>query len=194
MLLDGMVGYDPEDPVDGARRRQASDGSYTKSLDANALKGARIGILRESIGNESDPDSEDFKKVDAAFEKNVAELKAAGAVVVDPIVIPDLKELLRHARAQPGRGRRGAASSISRAIRTRRSRRARTSASRPTSTRASRRPRSTAGESPPPPFDPARYVEYPAGARATDGQHPQGDGRQQARRHRAQDPWSISRR
>jgi replicative DNA helicase len=34
-------------------------------LDANGLNGARIGILRESIGSNSDPESEDFKKVDA---------------------------------------------------------------------------------------------------------------------------------
>jgi hypothetical protein len=32
-------------------------------------------------------DSDDFKTVDAAFEKNIAELKKAGAIV-DPIVIP----------------------------------------------------------------------------------------------------------
>jgi len=42
----------------------------------------------------SNPTSEDFKKVDAAFEKNIAELKAAGAMIVDPIVIPNLKPLL----------------------------------------------------------------------------------------------------
>jgi Asp-tRNA(Asn)/Glu-tRNA(Gln) amidotransferase A subunit family amidase len=32
--------------------------------------------------------------VDAAFEKNVAELKAAGAILSDPVVIPKLQELL----------------------------------------------------------------------------------------------------
>src|SRR5204862_3758806 len=42
----------------------------------------------------SEADSEDIKKVDAAFEKNVAELKAGGAVLVDPIVIPNLKTLI----------------------------------------------------------------------------------------------------
>jgi Asp-tRNA(Asn)/Glu-tRNA(Gln) amidotransferase A subunit family amidase len=50
--------------------------------------------LRESIGTQSEPDSEDFKKVDAAFEKNLAELRAAGAILVDPISIPNLKTLL----------------------------------------------------------------------------------------------------
>ena len=35
------------------------------------------------------------------FEKNVAELRAAGAVVIDPIVIPDLKALLARRAANP---------------------------------------------------------------------------------------------
>jgi hypothetical protein len=40
------------------------------------LSGARIGILRESIGVQSEPESKDFKKVDVPFERNVAKLKA----------------------------------------------------------------------------------------------------------------------
>jgi Asp-tRNA(Asn)/Glu-tRNA(Gln) amidotransferase A subunit family amidase len=99
-LLDSMVGYDPEDPVTALGVGKV-DGSYTRFLDRNGLKGARIGILRESIGTNSEPESEDFKKVDAAFEKNVAELKAAGAVIVDPIVIPDLKSLLAKRARDP---------------------------------------------------------------------------------------------
>ena len=54
-LLDVMVAYDPEDPLTslGAGNRPES---YTKFLDKNGLKGARLGVLRESIGNGSDPD------------------------------------------------------------------------------------------------------------------------------------------
>src|SRR5436309_4422116 len=100
ILLDGMVGYDPEDPVTALGIGKV-EGSYTKFLDKRGLKGARIGILRESIGNNSEPNSEDFKRVDAAFEKNVAELKAAGAVLVDPIVIPNLKALLAKRERNP---------------------------------------------------------------------------------------------
>jgi Asp-tRNA(Asn)/Glu-tRNA(Gln) amidotransferase A subunit family amidase len=99
-LLDAMVGYDPEDPVTALGIGQAP-GSYARSLDTNGLKGARIGVLRESIGQQSEPASEDFKKVDAAFEKNVAELRAAGAIVVDPVVIPDLKTLLAKRASNP---------------------------------------------------------------------------------------------
>ena len=93
VLLDGMVGYDPEDPVTALGVGMV-DGTYTRFLDKESLKGARIGILRESIGVQSEPGSEDFKKVDKVFEENVSELKTAGAQVVDPIVIPNLKTLL----------------------------------------------------------------------------------------------------
>src|SRR6185312_16657572 len=72
-LLDAMVGYDPEDPLTAAGVGKY-DGSYMRFLDRSGLKGARIGILRESIGTSSEPQSEDFKKVDAVFEKDVAEL------------------------------------------------------------------------------------------------------------------------
>jgi Asp-tRNA(Asn)/Glu-tRNA(Gln) amidotransferase A subunit family amidase len=92
-LLDVMVGYDSEDPVTALGVGKAPS-SYTKYLDKNGLRGARIGIIRESFGNGSEPDSDDFKKVDAAFQKSIAELKAAGAELVDPIVIPDLKKLI----------------------------------------------------------------------------------------------------
>jgi amidase len=99
-LLDGMVGYDPEDPVT-ALGIGMLDGSYARFLDRDGLKGARIGILRESIGVQSEPESEDFKKVDAMFGKNVAELEAAGAAIVDPIVIPNLKTLLARRANNP---------------------------------------------------------------------------------------------
>ncbi|HEX3485067.1 MAG TPA: amidase family protein [Micropepsaceae bacterium] len=92
-LLDAMAAYDPEDPQT-ALGFGHTQGSYTRYLDRNGLKGARIGILREAIGVATEPDSDDFKKVDDVFEKNIAELKAAGATIVDPIVIPDLKMLL----------------------------------------------------------------------------------------------------
>jgi len=93
-LLDVMVGYDPEDPVTALGYGQAPHESYTKFLVKDGLKGARIGIIRESIGNNSDPKSDDFKKVDVVFDRAVEELKAAGAVVVDPLVIPNINSLI----------------------------------------------------------------------------------------------------
>jgi len=92
-LLDGMVGYDPDDPVTGYGVGRAAD-SYAANLDRHALKGARLGILRESIGFAAEPDSDDFRKVGEVFDRAVGELRRAGAEIVDPIVIPDLKALL----------------------------------------------------------------------------------------------------
>jgi amidase len=92
-LLDVIVGYDPEDPITARGVGQIPD-SYTRFLDKNGLQRARIGILRESMGYDAEPASADFRKVTAVFDKAVAELKAAGAVIVDPIVIPKLQELL----------------------------------------------------------------------------------------------------
>ena len=99
-LLDVMVGYDPEDPLT-ARGVGHIPGSYQGFLDQKGLQGARIGILRESMGVGSEPDSEDFAKVTAVFDKAVAELKATGAFLVDPIVIPRLKELLARRAVSP---------------------------------------------------------------------------------------------
>jgi amidase len=92
-LLDVIVGYDAEDPVTARGVGHIPD-TYRKFLDKNGLKGARLGILRESIGFESDPSSPDFAKVTAVFDKALTELRSAGATLVDPIVIPRLKELL----------------------------------------------------------------------------------------------------
>ena len=49
ILLDVMVGYDPEDPITalGVGKVPAT---YTASLDPQGLQGARIGIIRESMG------------------------------------------------------------------------------------------------------------------------------------------------
>jgi Asp-tRNA(Asn)/Glu-tRNA(Gln) amidotransferase A subunit family amidase len=100
-LLDVMVGYDPDDPIT-AHGAAHLDGSYKRFLDAGGLRGARLGVLREPIGIGSEPGSEDFAKVDAAFGRSIAELRAAGAVVVDPIVIPNLAELLANRGGRPG--------------------------------------------------------------------------------------------
>jgi len=99
-LLDVLVGYDPEDPITAYGAPHLS-GSYRRFLDADGLRGSRLGILRESIGVASEPGSEDFSKVHTMFERAVAELEAAGATVVDPLVIPDINELLSKRALSP---------------------------------------------------------------------------------------------
>jgi Asp-tRNA(Asn)/Glu-tRNA(Gln) amidotransferase A subunit family amidase len=46
------------------------------------------------MGYDAEPGSEDFKKISEVFDKAIAELKTAGAEIIDPVVIPKLKSLL----------------------------------------------------------------------------------------------------
>lgn len=92
-LLDVMVGYDTDDPITAHGVGEIPK-SYTTFLVKDGLKGARVGVVRESLSDSSEPASEDFKNVDAVFNRAVGELQAAGATVVDNVVIPQVKELL----------------------------------------------------------------------------------------------------
>ena len=103
ILLDGMVGYDPEDPLTAYGVSHIPD-TFTAFMDRDGLEGARLGVLRESIGRDSEPESEDFAKVDARFNQAIIELETAGAIVIDPIVIPNLTELLSKRASDPTAG------------------------------------------------------------------------------------------
>ena len=92
-IMDVIVGYDPEDPVT-ARGLGNAPRSYSEILDKNALEGARIGVMRASMGFKANPDAEDFGRVTEVFDKAVKELVNAGAEVIDPIEIPELQECL----------------------------------------------------------------------------------------------------
>ena len=73
-----------------------------KVFEQRWAQGRAPGILRESIGLNAQPDSEDFRKISEVFDRAVGELKAAGAEIVDPIVIPKIKELLAKRSGGPG--------------------------------------------------------------------------------------------
>jgi amidase len=158
VLLDGMVGYDPEDPVTALGVGMV-DGTYTRFLDKESLKGARIGILRESIGVQSEPGSEDFKKVDKVFEENVSELKTAGAQVVDPIVIPNLKTLLAKRANNPSNFEAGLRFYLARnpnsPIRSRQD-----IANSPELAKSFPPTKADQWKNPPPALDAARYLDY----------------------------------
>ncbi len=98
-LMDGMVGYDPEDPIT-ANGIMHTPKTYTAFLDKNGLKGARIGVIRVPIGGNSNPAADDFKRVDAVFNTALGELTAAGATVMD-VEIPNLKELMAKRGGDP---------------------------------------------------------------------------------------------
>jgi amidase len=82
VMLGAMTGVDGADPATGAQVGHVP-ANYTQFLDANALRGARIGVWREGT---YDPAVN--PGVHAIVNATVAALEAAGATVVDPARIP----------------------------------------------------------------------------------------------------------
>jgi amidase len=75
ILLGAMAGSDPRDPATAeANTKMQKD--YTKFLDPNGLRGARIGVARKYFGFSD--------SVDALINRLIDEMKSAGAVIVDP--------------------------------------------------------------------------------------------------------------
>jgi amidase len=89
-VLDVVAGFDPADPI-----TQNSHGhipkSYKAFLDPRGLRGARIGVYRPYIDvATTDPE------IKALTEKAIQDLKAQGAIIVDPFVIPDFDALTKN--------------------------------------------------------------------------------------------------
>jgi len=94
LLLDVIAGYDPNDPVTAYAAGQVPP-TYTAFLYKDGLRGARLGVIREPFDPKTDTSSNDYKKVWAAMDKGIAEMKRLGAEVVDPITIPQLKDRVK---------------------------------------------------------------------------------------------------
>ena len=89
-VLEVVAGYDPADPITEACRGKVPK-NYTQFLDRNGLKGARIGVFRTFIDTpKADP------QIKALIEKAVADMKAQGAEVIDPFVIPNFEALTKN--------------------------------------------------------------------------------------------------
>jgi amidase len=80
ILLGAMTGMDKDDPATRLSRKRASR-DYTKSLDYDGLKGARIGVARNMAG--SNP------KIIKIFELCIDVMKQLGAVIIDPANVPN---------------------------------------------------------------------------------------------------------
>ncbi len=78
-VLSALTGTDPRDPATRASEGNAQE-DYTRFLDPAGLQGARIGVARAFFG--FDPE------VDALMEGVIADMREAGAIVVDPADIP----------------------------------------------------------------------------------------------------------
>ena len=88
LLLDAMVGYDPKDEYTTAALIAGHKGSYADNLDAESLKGARLGVIRNAFGSDDDPASAKVNKVIATA---LDAAKDAGAELID-VEVPDLME------------------------------------------------------------------------------------------------------
>jgi amidase len=90
-----IAGYDPNDPLTAySVGRMPADGKYQDHLSKDALKGKRIGVIRETMASDTDPTTPDYARVRAVVDKAYADLSALGATVIDPIVVPNLKTLM----------------------------------------------------------------------------------------------------
>ena len=79
-LLTAMAGVDVRDAATLQPLMMAHD--YTKFLDADGLKGARIGVVRSNFGGRND-------LVSAVVEEALKVLTAKGANLIDPVELPN---------------------------------------------------------------------------------------------------------
>ncbi|GHH50968.1 amidase [Streptomyces umbrinus] len=85
ILLGTLVGVDDRDPATEASRGHFHR-DYTRFLDADGLRGARIGVPRAVYFGYS-------HHADEIAERAIATLRKAGATVVDPADIPTAEQL-----------------------------------------------------------------------------------------------------
>jgi amidase len=74
LLLNALVGADPNDPVTAESVGKAKT-DYSQFLDANALKGKRIGVEKTFLKH--------HEAIDALLEEALQQLKNAGASIVE---------------------------------------------------------------------------------------------------------------
>ncbi|MDF1501695.1 amidase family protein [Roseisolibacter sp. H3M3-2] len=84
-----VAGYDPADTATTVARDRAIP-DYAASLRADGLRGARLGVLRAAYERPSADSG-----VLAVFARAVADLRRAGATVVDTVPMPAVDSLLR---------------------------------------------------------------------------------------------------
>ncbi len=84
LLLGAMTGVDPADPATAASSGNLRS-DYTRFLDPDGLRGARIGVARQFFGISP--------AVDALMETALDVLRRQGATLIDPVEIPGEKEL-----------------------------------------------------------------------------------------------------
>ncbi|MBM5811901.1 MAG: amidase [Gammaproteobacteria bacterium] len=80
MLLGALTGVDEHDPATLASRGHALS-DYRPYLRADGLRGARLGVMRRHMNISA--------KVERVYDEALRALAAAGAVLIDPVDLPD---------------------------------------------------------------------------------------------------------
>lgn len=93
MVMDVIAGYDPKDPLTAYAVGQIPT-TFGSDLKADALRGARLGVLRQPMHPTTDPTAADYRAIQAVLDRAIGELKARGAEVVEGLSIPDLSTRL----------------------------------------------------------------------------------------------------
>lgn len=88
IMLDATVGADPADASTNESEGRIP-ASFRATLRADALSGARLGLVRSLFSTAADE-----QEVSTVVQKAVDQLKSAGAEVVD-VTVPGLEDLLR---------------------------------------------------------------------------------------------------
>ena len=88
-MLDVLAGYDPNDPITAEAVGHVPM-TFTQALDGTALRGARIGVIREPLDPKADASSEEFLQVRAVIDRALADLRRLGAEVVNLTAIRDV--------------------------------------------------------------------------------------------------------
>lgn len=83
-LLGPLTGLDPRDAATQASQGKAH-ADYTQFLDAEGLRGARIGVERSYFGSDA--------RVDALMEDAIQAMSRAGAVIVDDALLTRRREI-----------------------------------------------------------------------------------------------------
>ena len=87
LVLGAMVGVDADDEATAASQGNAHP-DYARFLNADGLRGARIGVARDYLGFHD--------RVDVLMEEAIEAMGAAGAEVIDPVEITTRRDIGRH--------------------------------------------------------------------------------------------------
>jgi amidase len=85
-VMEVIVGYDTNDEITKHSKGKIPE-NYTQFLQKDGLKGARIGVLRELIDENTD------QEIITLFDAAIDDMKTLGAQIIDSVKIPDFATL-----------------------------------------------------------------------------------------------------